>query len=214
MAVKRLNYSIGYDWAGILRVDQAERYERGEGVTDLSNFKAGGRIIKPDSELIKGCLNGDQCAWDGLVERYERLIYSVALTLCGSHEDAADVFQQVCFELYQHLGELRDYETLPAWLITVTRRQAAAVFKSRKPMVPLEEQHGDVEDRIAWIENEHLVERAMVHLPERCRLLLDLLYLHPSRLSYADIAKRLGMPVSSIGPTRARCLEKLRKLLS
>jgi len=117
-------------------------------------------------------------------------------------------------ELYQRLPELRDAETLPAWLITVTRRQAVLALKSRKGLVPLNDEHPDVEDHITWIENEHIVERAMLDLPERCRMLIDLLYLHPAQLSYAVVAARLGMPVSSIGPTRARCLAKLRKLLS
>jgi len=172
------------------------------------------RVTKADSELIKGCLGGDQTAWNELIERYERLIYSVARTFCQSREDASDVFQQVCLELYQRLSELRDHETLPAWLITVTRRQVAAMLKSRKTLVPLDDDHLAAEDRIAWIENEHLVERAMLDLSERCRLLIDMLYLDPSQLSYVAIARQLGMPVSSIGPTRARCLEKLRKLLS
>ena len=145
--------------------------------------------------------------------RYQRLIYSMARTLSRSPEDVADVFQQVCLELYQRLPELRDAATLPAWLITVTRRQAAALWKTRN-LVPLPDEHPDVKNRIVWIENEHLVERAMLDLPERCRRLIDLLYLHPSQFSYAEVAERLGIPVSSVGPNRARCLAKLRKLLS
>jgi len=171
-------------------------------------------VKKPDSELIESCLHGDESAWSELIARYQRLIYSVARTLSRTPEDAADIFQQVCLELYQRLSVLRDPETLPAWLITVTRRRAAAVLQSAKHLVPLEGGHSDIEDRIVWIEIEHQVERAMLDLPERCRLLLDLLYLHPAPLSYAATADRLRMPVSSVGPTRARCLEKLRKLLS
>ena len=180
----------------------------------LPEVKIDKGVTKPDSEVIKSCLNGDQIAWNELIDRYQRLIYSVARTLSRSHEDTADVFQQVCLELYQRLPELRDAETLPAWLMTVTRRQAAAVWKARKASVPLNGEYPSVETHIGWIENEHIVERAMLDLPQRCRLLIDLLYLHPSQLSYAAVAERLGMPVSSIGPTRARCLEKLRKLLS
>jgi RNA polymerase sigma factor (sigma-70 family) len=174
----------------------------------------GAAITKSDSDLIKSCLKGDQDGWNELIDRYQRLIYSVAHTFCQSREDEADVFQQVCLQLYQRLPELRDHETLPAWLITVTRRQVAAMLRSRKPLVPLVDDLPDVEVHIGWIENEHIVERAMLDLPERCRSLIDLLYRHPAQLSYAAVAKRLHMPVSSIGPTRARCLEKLRKLLS
>jgi RNA polymerase sigma factor (sigma-70 family) len=181
----------------------------------LAGIKIGGKGVKnSDPELIKVCLSGDQDAWNQLIDRYQRLIYSIARAHCPSHEDAADVFQQVCLELYQRLSELRDHETLPAWLITVTRRQIAALLKSRKPNIPIDEEHPGIVERIVWIENEHIVERAMLDLPERCRLLIDMLYLDPSQLTYAAIAKRLRMPVSSIGPTRARCLAKLRKLLS
>jgi len=190
--------------------DFSPRIGRGVGLSDINASKS----TKSDSELIKSCLSGDQNSWNDLIDRYERLIYSVARALCQSREDEADVFQQVCLQLYQRLAELRDHETLPAWLITVTRRQVVAMLKSRKPVVPLDNEHPDVGVHIGWIENEHIVERAMLDLPERCRSLIDLLYLHPSQLGYAGIAERLGMPVSSIGPTRARCLEKLRKLLS
>src|SRR5262245_36439456 len=171
-------------------------------------------VTKPDSELIKSCLDGNQNAWSELIDRYQRLIYSVARKLSRSPEDAADVFQQVCLELYQRLPHLRDLETLPAWLMIVTRRQAGAQLRSGKLMVPLKEDYPALEDYIGSVENEHLVESAMLDLPERCRLMINLLYLYPSPLSYAAVAERLGMPVSSIGPTRARCLEKLRKLLS
>jgi len=169
---------------------------------------------KSDGELIRDCLRGDQKSWYELIDKYQRLIYSVAHAFCQSREDEADVFQQVCLHLYRRLPELRNREALPAWLITVTRRRIAAIYKSRKNFVPLDEQHPDAATQTRWIENEHIVERAMLDLPERCRLLLDLLYRHPAKLSYAAIGKQLGMPVSSIGPTRARCLEKLRKLLS
>ncbi len=169
---------------------------------------------KSDSDLVKKCLTGDEGAWGELIDRYQRLIYSVARTLAQSPEDAADVFQQVCLELYQRLPEVRDVESLPAWLITVSRRQAVAVLKSHKTLVPLKGEYPALEDHIRSIENEHLVESAMHDLPERCRLLINLLYLDPSPLSYSAVAERMGIPVSSIGPTRARCLGKLRKLLS
>src|SRR6266496_324683 len=95
-------------------------------------LKFGKSASKANGELIERCLKGDQDAWAELIDRYQRLIYSVAHTLSESPDDAADVFQQVCLELYQRLHQLRDAETLPAWLITVTRRQVAAMLKSRK----------------------------------------------------------------------------------
>jgi RNA polymerase sigma factor (sigma-70 family) len=166
-----------------------------------------------DSELIERCIGGDESAWADLIYRYQRLVYSVARSLCGNQEDASDVFQQVCLELYQRLGDLRNIDTLPAWLITVTRRRAYAVVNSRKPTTELDTNQHDASATVQSVEEEHALEQALDQLPERCRRLIDLLYFNVDEPSYASVADKLGMPVASVGPTRARCLEKLRKLL-
>ena len=165
-------------------------------------------------ELIERCLHGEQDAWAELIARYQRLIYSVARTFCLEPEDAADVFQYVCLEWYQHLGRLRDFQTLPAWLMTVTRRRAFAVLRIKRNSAPLDEEFEPaIEVRIGLIDKEHGLERALDQLPERCRRLLNLLYFDPTEPTYARIAQELEMPEPSVGPTRARCLEKLKKLL-
>ncbi len=138
-----------------------------------------------DRDLIRRCIEGDQEAWKQLVRRYERLIYSIALRICRDSETAADVLQQVCLELYQRLGEVRNTATLSSWIATV-----------------------------ANIERQHTLERAMASLPERNRRLMQMLYMSDRDYSYQEIAQELGMPVASIGPTRIRSLKKLRKLLS
>jgi RNA polymerase sigma factor (sigma-70 family) len=166
-----------------------------------------------DNELIGRCLAGDQDAWKILILRYQRLVYSVARTLCPHPEDVSDVFQQVWLELYQHLSDLRHVEALPAWLITVTRRRAYALMESGHESELLDPDTPDLSTRLNAIENEHAVERALAQLPERCRRLIDLLYFRVDEPGYVGIAKEMDMPVSSVGPTRARCLEKLRKLL-
>src|SRR5262245_32367210 len=140
----------------------------------MAALKFGKGVRTTNAELIERCLDSDQAAWAELIDRYQRLIYSVAHTLSDSPEDAADVFQQVCLELYQRLRQLRDTETLPAWLITVTRRQALAVLKSRRSLVVLDDEQVQIEDHIGAIENEYAVERALLDLPERCRTLIDL----------------------------------------
>jgi RNA polymerase sigma factor (sigma-70 family) len=167
--------------------------------------------IPVDNEMIGRCLVGDQNAWEGLISRYQRLVYSVAHTLCPRPEDVSDVFQQVWLELYEHLSDLRNVEALPAWLITVTRRRAYALINSARDSELLDAGIPDLSTRLNTIENEHAVERALAQLPERCRRLIDLLYFRMDEPSYAGIAKEMNMPVSSIGPTRARCLERLRK---
>jgi RNA polymerase sigma factor (sigma-70 family) len=169
--------------------------------------------LRVDNELIGRCLDGDQPAWRELVQKYQRLVYSIARTVCLQPEDVSDVFQQVWLELYQQLSTLRHVEALPSWLITVTKRKAYSVIRSNRGTEPLDEELPDISETLAAIENEHAVERALDQLPERCRRLIDLLYFRVDEPSYAEIATTMDMPVPSIGPTRARCLEKLRKLL-
>jgi len=166
-----------------------------------------------DNDLIGRCVQGDQAAWKELVTRYQRLVYSVAYELCPPGEDVSDVFQQVWLELYQHLSELRNVEALPAWLITVTKRRTYALIRARKSSEPLDEEMPDVSAQLRNIEHEHTIERALAQLPDRCRKLIDLLYFDSREPSYVEIAHAMGMPEASVGPTRARCLEKLRKLI-
>ena len=166
-----------------------------------------------DRELIDSCLQGDQNAWTELIHRYQRLIYSVARKLCPQPEDVGDVFQRVCLDLFQSLKSLRNDRTLPAWLITVTKRRAYAVLRATRENIPIEDYLAENNPHVEAVGQEFLLERAVEELPERCQSLLRLLYFDPQSPSYEVVSSRLGMPVASIGPTRARCLEKLRKLL-
>src|SRR5438094_968463 len=93
-----------------------------------------------DAELVDRCLQGDESAWTQLIARYQRLIFSVARALCPDPEDSADVFQYTCLDLYKGLAELRDVKALPAWLITVTRRRAISVIKSKIPAAQSDEE--------------------------------------------------------------------------
>ena len=167
-----------------------------------------------DRELIDSCLKGEQRGWTQLIAKYERLIYSVARALCPEAEDRADVFQQVCVALYQNLPKLRSDRIIPAWLITVTRRQAYAQIRARQPHLTIEDNDAPTQGDIDIVEREFELEVALEQISERCRKLINLLYLDPEEPSYADISMQMGIPVASIGPTRARCLDKLKKLLT
>ena len=167
----------------------------------------------PDHDLIQACLRQEQDGWKELIGRYQRLIYSVARSFCPIPEDTADIFQQVCLELHRNLHQLRNEKTLSAWLITVTRRRAYAFLRAQKPQVPIEDFDAAVDARVDMLEKEFEIERALQQLPERCEKLLRLLYFDIDEPSYSDIARELSMPVASVGPTRARCLEKLKRLL-
>ena len=166
-----------------------------------------------DRELIDSCLRGEQQAWADLIARYERLIYSVARKLSPRPDDCADVFQRVCLDLYQNLKQLRNDATLPAWLITVTKRRCYASLRGNREEISIEDYVAESNPQVDAVESEFLLERAVAELPDRCESLIRLLYFDSQEPTYAEVSKRLGIPVASIGPTRARCLEKLRKLL-
>ena len=169
-----------------------------------------------DAELIKRCINGEEQAWETLVSRYNRLIFSVALSICHDREVAADMLQQVYLEMYQKLGDLRDTEKLPGWLSTIARRKTYNHLRTAGMTDELTEDERFVEatDEVVKMERQHLLERAMDQMPDRCRRLIEMLYLSPTEPSYNDVSTELGMPVASIGPTRIRCLNKLRKILT
>jgi RNA polymerase sigma factor (sigma-70 family) len=167
-----------------------------------------------DGDLVKRCIEGDQEAWKELVIDYEGLIFSIALRICGDSEAAADILQQVCLELYQRLHEVRNAANLPAWIVTMTRRKSCDYWKARIPTEVLDDSSVDSEDIFAGIERQHTLERAVASLPERNRRLIQMMYMSGQRYTYEEIADGLGIPVASIGPTRIRSLQKLRKLLS
>lgn len=173
-----------------------------------------------DAALIAACLSGDAAAWDALIARYEGLIYSLLLRMGLGAGDAEDVFQDVCVLLLRHLGELRDTSRLAGWLIATTKREAwrrrrrGASAPASLDEAP-EMAGGGVSPEQAAIalEEQRLVREALDRLPERCRRLLTLLYVDDPPATYAEAAERLGIPLGSVGPTRARCLQRLEKVL-
>lgn len=180
--------------------------------------------VPTDGELIERCLAGDEQAWDHLLRRYGRLIYSVALQNGLTADDAADVFQMVSMTMLTHLAELRDVDRFPAWVATVARRHALHVIErnrrsaggesAQQPNTDVDVAAGeDPENLLSSLRDQILVQQAMERLPERCRQLLSLLFSEEAGVSYAEIAERLKMPIGSVGPTRARCLERLRQIL-
>jgi RNA polymerase sigma factor (sigma-70 family) len=173
-----------------------------------------------DPELVAMCLKGDAQAWETLIVRYRRLIYSVPVRFGFTSADAADVFQSVCLKLLEHLHEVKDESKVSSWLITTTTRQCIHVraLKHRESASDEEfEEPPDpgenLEDIRIMTEQQQTVRQAVDQLTERCRSLIEMLYFDQRSLSYDEISRTTGMPVSSIGPTRARCLDKLRTIL-
>lgn len=169
---------------------------------------------RSDAALVQACLSGDEKAWEALIARYQALIFGIALRLGFSTADAEDVFQNVALKLCLHLKDLRDIERLSAWIGAVTRQEC---FRSRRraPHARLDEIaepacEDDLSEAVLREERVHLVRQGLAALSPECQTLLDLLY-GPEPASYAEVSERLSMPMGSIGPRRARCLERLRR---
>jgi RNA polymerase sigma factor (sigma-70 family) len=172
-----------------------------------------------DPELIALCLSGSAEAWETLILRYRRLIYSIPVRFNFIPADASDVFQAVCLKLIEHLHELKDETKVSAWLITTTTRQCIHVRSQRLRETSDEDfdepaaSDVNVEDIQIQSQEQQNLRDAVAKLPDRCQRLLELLYFETASPSYEEIGKIMNMPVASIGPTRARCLEKLRTVL-
>ena len=176
---------------------------------------------RTDPELVSLCLNGDALAWETLIVRYRRLIYSIPTRFGFRAADSADVFQAVCLKLIEHLHEVKDENKLSAWLGTITTRQCLSVMSARyreaatadddfeDPVDPAK----NLEEIRILTEQQQAVRDCVQELPGRCRSLIEMLYFDVRSLSYHEISQEIGMPVASIGPNRARCLEKLKKIL-
>lgn len=180
-----------------------------------------------EQALVRQCLAGSESAWEEVIRRYRRLIYSIPIRAGLGEEGAADVFQTVCLKLLEHLSKLKDHEKLASWIITTTNRESWRLSGRTRREAPIGE-GGEADstmpvlseliDEKPLAEDEHIalqrqaaVRIAVDSLSERCRNLLELLYFVEERPSYEEVSRRMEMPVASIGPTRARCLEKLRK---
>jgi RNA polymerase sigma factor (sigma-70 family) len=181
-----------------------------------------------DRDLVAACLRGDPKAWESLILRYQRLVYSIPIRAGFSPVDAADIFQSVCVTLLERLSTLRDHGKISSWLMTTTTRECYHLIARRRregrSAIYGEDYETDILDRLAALEpladerrlefeRQQLVREAVAALDDRCRELITLLFYSPEELSYTEIASRLKSPVNSIGPTRARCLQKLRKKL-
>jgi RNA polymerase sigma factor (sigma-70 family) len=179
-----------------------------------------GAEAPPDdvAALVRAAAAGDQGAWYALVERFSALPWAVCRSCRLSASDAADVNQVVWLRLIEHLDRLRQPERLAGWLVTVTRRECLRVLTQRAresgSVVPeLVDQGDGGEARLLAAERAVAVRVALQRIPPRCQALLRLLVADPGA-SYEDVSQALGMPLGSIGPTRLRCLEQLRRAMA
>ena len=173
-----------------------------------------------DDRLVRACLNGDERAWSALIQKYKNLIFSIPVKYGAGPEDAADIFQSVCMELFTELPRLRDPGAFRSWLITVTAHQA--FHWKRKTRRRGEEALSSEEETLAsppspdlieQVEQEQVLREAITRLSARCQTLIRLLFYTQPQMSYKDVAKTLGVATGSIGFIRGRCLTRLLKTL-
>jgi RNA polymerase sigma factor (sigma-70 family) len=173
-----------------------------------------------DDRLVKACLNGDERAWSALIAKYKNLIFSIPVKYGAGPEDAADIFQAVCMEVFTELPRLRDPGAFRSWLITVTAHQAfhwkRKTRRRGEQAITSEEDTLATEptpDVIEQVEQEQALRDAIALLSPRCQQLITLLFYSQPQMPYRDVAKTLGVATGSIGFIRGRCLTRLLKTL-
>jgi RNA polymerase sigma factor (sigma-70 family) len=169
--------------------------------------------------LLARAAQGDQGAWNELVDEHSRLLWSVARSFRLDSADANDVVQTTWLRLLEHLDRIEDPSRLVGWLVTTARREAMRVLRrSGRERPVIEDTVLDrpddgppVDSALLQDERNRVLWEAFARLNEKCRQLLRVAVTHPQ--AYDEISEALGMPIGSIGPTRRRCLTQLRALL-
>lgn len=180
-----------------------------------------------DAALIGRCRRGEAAAWEALVRRYQRLVFTVARRAGLDEHAAADVFQTVFARLIESLPRLHEPERLQAWLVTTAKREALLQISRSRRTVSMTRDEDDndsaweiadesllPEDALAELQELDLLRDGLHRLDERCRKLLRMLFTDDRTMTYEEVAREMGTGVGSIGPTRARCLDKLRRLVA
>jgi RNA polymerase sigma factor (sigma-70 family) len=178
--------------------------------------------------LVTAAADGDKAAWDALVQRFSGLVWSITRAYRLSRADAADVSQTTWLRLAEHIDKIDNPDRVGAWLATAARRECLQHIRTSARTVPTEDmtrfdkttgEDNPTEEEVLRAENKReeahrakVLWQAVRRLPPRCRQLLRVLMASPPP-SYAEVAAALDLPVGSIGPTRARCLQQLRREL-
>jgi RNA polymerase sigma factor (sigma-70 family) len=175
-------------------------------------------------DMVLAAQRGDPQAWNMLVQHYTPLLWSITRSARLPDADANDVIQTTWLRCLEHLGQLRSPTELGGWLATTARRETIRLQRqapSQRSEPAAAEDSGNrtelerpsSEDLVLQAERRDALLRALAQLPAPCRHLLQLMTAEPPA-NYAEISAALGVPVGSIGPTRARCLQRLRRLLA
>lgn len=167
--------------------------------------------------LVRAAAAGDQPAWNALVDRFSRLVWGIARSHRLSPDDASEVSQTTWLRLAEHIDRLQDPSKVAGWLATTARHESLRILRGAGRQIPMgddmpEPESGApaIDDELLRDERDAMLWQAFARLPARDQALLRLLVSDPMP-SYDEIGAALGMPVGSIGPTRARCLQRLRR---
>jgi len=177
----------------------------------------------PLATLVHAAREGEQRAWDAIVDRFLPLVGAIIRRHRLSDADGDDVSQTVWLRLVEHLDALREPDALPGWIRTTARNECLRVLSARGRVQVVDPQEGGsfpdadtadaIDDELLAAERRQALREALAELPAGRRDLLLLLLTDPP-LGYEEISARLGIPIGSIGPTRARALEQLRRTRS
>jgi RNA polymerase sigma factor (sigma-70 family) len=184
-------------------------------------------LEKSDAELVAACRRGDEAAWNALVERYQRLIITIPRRAGLTEEQAADVFQEVFLTLFEKLDEIEQPEKIRSWIVTTAKFKTWGVVRGAKgfytpeteeemesEMASLADASPLADERLIELEQQHQIRTALKEIEERCQKILSMIYLRDAAASYAEVAAAIGVGETSISPMRARCLQKLAKILT
>ena len=174
-----------------------------------------------DQRLVKECLTGNEEAWSLLIDKYKALIYSIPVKYGLPPHEAADVFQATCVELLARLPKLREPRALPKWLMQVAhhesyrwkRQQQRVVSRDGDPGLPEPEIPPIAAALVQQTQEEQMLREALGSLTPQCRRLVELLFFATPARPYAEVARELGLAVGSIGFTRQKCVDRLRRKL-
>jgi RNA polymerase sigma factor (sigma-70 family) len=183
-------------------------------------------LARDDANLVRACRGGDESAWNELVERYQRLIITIPRRAGLSEEQASDVFQEVFLTLFQKLDEIEQPDRIRSWMVTTAKFKTWGIVRGEKGhFTPETEEEMELEmgnlrdsspladEMLIEVEQQHLIRTALKKLEERCRKILSMIYLRDQAASYVEVANEIGVGETSISPMRARCLQKLAKIL-
>jgi len=175
--------------------------------------------IWSDERLVQECLRGNQEAWSGLIEKYKKLIYSIPVKWQLPREDANDIFQSVCVDLYSELFRLREPRALPKWLIQTTVHKCSR-WRQQQSRISDQEISEDLAlttvtagTLVEEVEREQMLRDAIAAVAGRCAEMIRMLFFDSPALPYEQIARKLGLATGSIGFIRGRCLDRLKKQL-